>query len=500
MLRASSYVVYVDLPDTDQELLLVHGYTGAYDRVSRGVATYVRSLEARRAPKPLYGEWTDSPSVPEGTAPPSSATLEILRRRGYLTELTLEQESEIFARLATSLHERKARQMPSYIFMPTYQCNLRCAYCFQDHMRTDPRFAHLLRTMTPQMVDRIFAAMPRIEALHGIEPNGSHHRRIGFFGGEPLLAENRSIVEHIMTQARSCGSADFWAVSNATDLDAYADLLGPGQLADIQVTLDGPPAEHDQRRIYADGSGSFERIASNVTLALTHGAGISVRLNLDRNNIATLPRLADEIIDRGWDRHPGFSAYTAPIRAENDKTDARSTFSTWELDKALVELRSRFPQLEVIRRPDDGIKNRARRIFSEALAEAPSYREAFCAAHQGMYLFDVFGDIYACWEKTGDTKVRSGYVTADGNVVIDAAVNALWRSRTVASNPVCRSCRYALYCGGGCAVLAMASTGKYHANFCDGFANRFRANVAEAYLEHIGGVELAVKKDRVCDM
>jgi uncharacterized protein len=53
MLRTSSYTV-IDLPGNSEELLLVHGYTGSYDRVSRRVTTYVRSLETGRLPKPLY--------------------------------------------------------------------------------------------------------------------------------------------------------------------------------------------------------------------------------------------------------------------------------------------------------------------------------------------------------------------------------------------------------------------------------------------------------------
>ena len=67
MLRTSSYTIYVDLPGNDEEMLLVQTYTGAFDRVSRRVATYVRSLEAGRPPKPLYGDWTPEPS-PAGEA------------------------------------------------------------------------------------------------------------------------------------------------------------------------------------------------------------------------------------------------------------------------------------------------------------------------------------------------------------------------------------------------------------------------------------------------
>jgi hypothetical protein len=38
MLRTSNYTIYVDLPGNEEEMLLVHTYTGAFDRVSRRLA------------------------------------------------------------------------------------------------------------------------------------------------------------------------------------------------------------------------------------------------------------------------------------------------------------------------------------------------------------------------------------------------------------------------------------------------------------------------------
>lgn len=496
MLRTSSYTIYVDLPTNQNEMLLVHGYMGTYDKVSRQVATYLRSLEVRRPPKPLYGEWTPEP-VSEGALHPSEEILVILKRRGYLTEMSVEEEEEFFTRFVELIHKRNLHRMPSYIVMPTYDCNLRCSYCFQDHMRTDAKFNHLLRSITPQSVDLMFGAMREIEDLHGVKGE-SRHRSIGFFGGEPLLERNRPIIEYITQKAFSCGTANLWAVTNGTDLHVYADLLSPDKISYLQITIDGVPEEHDRRRIYVDGGGSYEKIARNITMALDRGVHVSVRLNLDRNNIGNVPRIAAEFETRGWSEHPGFSAYAAPVRAANDKTEANSTFNTWELDQALSDLRSAIPGVAAIDRPDDAIKNQAQEIF-RGTSFTPTLRESFCSAHTRMYIFDPFLDIYACWERTGDPSVRVGNVTADGKVSINAPVNLLWKSRTVASNPVCRRCRYALHCGGGCAVLALGKTGKYHANFCDGYASRFRSSVAEAYLDFAQGVFTETKQARVCD-
>ena len=499
MLRTSSYAIFVNLPDSPEDVLLVHGYTGAYDRISRQVADFLRSREARRAAKPLYGNWSPEPEA-SATATLSDSTIELLQDQGYLTELSPDEEETLFSQLAVKLHERALRQPPSYIFMPTYDCNLRCSYCYQDHMRTDCSFKHLLRSMRQPIVDRIFTALPRIEEMHGLQAQQRRRRDIGFFGGEPLLAAHRPIVEHILGKAFEIGEADFWAVTNGTEIDAYRDLLGPAGIARLQITLDGPPQKHDQRRVYADGSGSYERIAKNIDMALELGVAVSVRLNVDRNNLSDLPAVADEIVARGWDRHPRFGAYTSPVRAGNGKTENASILSSWELDRALTKMREEHTNLRVLARPDEGMRAKVRRIFDADREILPSLRPSFCGAHDRMYIFDPFGDIYTCWERTGDPKVSIGKVTPEGEAEFRFDQVQIWRSRTIASNPVCRRCRFALHCGGGCAILALEQNGKFESNYCDGFAARFRASVAEAYLEHVSGTGPALVQERVCDL
>src|SRR5439155_2785320 len=105
------------------------------------------------------------------------------------------------------------------------------------------------------------------------------------------------------------------------------------------------PREHDQRRIYADGSGSFERIAENVTMALECGTTISLRMNVDRANVGQLPELAAEFRRRGWDQSPHFSAYVAPVHAATNNVDKRSTLNSWELGQAIADLQRRFPAM-----------------------------------------------------------------------------------------------------------------------------------------------------------
>ena len=472
-MRASSYNIYVDLPGTDRHRLLLHGYTGAFDRVSVDVAEWVESLETPSS-APLHGKWSGR-RLPQGVTAPSDSVVSVLRRRGYLTDMTADAEFAYFERVVGALRRRV--QVPGYLVMPTYNCNLRCSYCFQDHLRSDPNRRHLLSTMPLSMVDRIFTAMSSIERQIGLPDTQESHGPVGFFGGEPLLAASRPVVEHVMRRAQDRGQEGFYAVTNGTELDVYEDLLGPGRLDALQITLDGPPAQHDARRIYADGSGSFERIARNIDLALDRGVDVHVRINVDRALLPSLPPLAQSFEDKGWFSRSNFVAYTAPIQP-NSHVDRATTFTTLALDQALARLREQYPIMHNVERPDDRLTNEIAGIFVER--KQPQLDPTFCSAHNSSYIFDAFGNVFACWEKTGDANLRIGSVDQSGNYVPDP-LGDLWRSRDVTTNAVCRRCRYALHCGGGCAVLAEGRTGTMFTNYCDGFATRFKSEVATAY-------------------
>ena len=480
-MRTSSYVTYVVVPDDG--VLLFHGYTGAVDRVSAKVAAFLRALEdSTPPPRPLHGEWTqlDLPSM--AAVRPSDETVRLLQTRGYLTDRTRDDEEVLVRKIASKLHETPLK--PQYVLMPTYDCNLRCAYCFQDHMRTDQRYRHLLTPISRGMIDRFFLAMPELEKLHQVA--NPFPRTVGFFGGEPLMSSNREAITHIVEQARRLGPTSFWAITNGTDLHAYRGILSPEKLRHLQITLDGTPADHDTRRIYANGSGSFDRISENITMALNQGVSVSVRLNVDRVNIRSLPALAEMFESFGWLERDNFSAYAAPLHAANDNVVRGNTYDSAELSTELAALRMTHQKVAYIDGPSDDLKAMARRVFSKEATFSP--QASFCGAHTSMYVIDPFGDLYACWERTGDPGLRIGHIQDNGTVTLNSPMHNLWRGRTIAKNDVCNKCKLALSCGGGCAVLAAARhNGNILTNHCDGYAKRFREAIREEYLENQRG-------------
>src|SRR5262245_9120298 len=135
-MKASNYVVYLHIPDTD-DYYLVHGYSGAVDKVSPEVVKYMidhadpahtwHTKDLDIAKQSLEGRELEEIS---------SDAMEMLKKRGYLTAMSSQEERNYVARLAGFLHDKKvAGTSPTFMFVPSYECNLRCPYCFETDTR-----------------------------------------------------------------------------------------------------------------------------------------------------------------------------------------------------------------------------------------------------------------------------------------------------------------------------------------------------------------------------
>jgi uncharacterized protein len=456
-MRTSDYTIIVDLP-ANEGSLLVHGYTGAFDAVQPQVADYLRALRDGDA---------NRPAVPDL----SELTFATLRRRGYLTDLVPEQEQEHVIRLATLLQKKQQRRSAGFLIIPTYNCNLRCVYCYEQLLRCNGR-AWLETRMTPEIVDAAYAAMRELTADAG---NG-RGKAISLYGGEPLLASNRELVEHIVARGRTEGYL-FSAITNGVDLDHFLPLLGPAGIRQLQITLDGPPVMHDRRRVRADGAGSFEAIAANISAALPTGVVISLRMNVDRQNVAEIKALSQIIQERGWAQHKNFSAYSSPVhsRSRND-LQVTDLLTAYRCDlPAHPELYQVMDPARLLQRQLAGT------LFTRGF---PPFKPSFCGSNTGMYLFDPFGDLYPCWDVVGRPEFRTGRFYPNG-LQVDPDALRPWLARTIAEIPECRRCPYALFCGGGCTVQAYHANGRFATPMCHDFQEQFTLALPALYRQHV---------------
>lgn len=470
-MRVSQYIVGCALTD-DRFFILLHGFRGSVDKVTAEIGKYLVGNRGRELENPPW-------------SPESHAHLHLLER-GYITDLSETAERELLVEVAGAIHESDiAKSAPGFVFVPAYTCNLRCPYCFQPHEMHSGRdkFATI---MTPARVDDAFRVIdrlsgrPLVSALSSlgsvvsgaeIDEGIRSGTNVGLFGGEPLAANTRDIVEYIHSGAHRRG-LPLWAVTNGVQLELFEDLLGPEGIQELQITLDGMPEVHDRRRIGPGFRHTFDKILDNIDLALGAGAHVSVRMNIDQSNISHVVQLNQLFIERGWSDDSKFSSDAAVVTGE---ASHEQLVSHAELVAATRDI------AEDGRSCVSSYETRAHGLLRRALAnEYPFTRVTTCAAETGALMFDAFGDVFSCWEEIGQKERRVGTYT-DGVLNLDEAITSAWLSRFPGAIDQCSECPYALIHTAGCANHARTSSGTIFAAACEGFQDYFPKTLANAY-------------------
>ena len=293
--RTSLYTIFLKLKNEDNDFMLVHGYTGAMDVVTENVAHFLRK-----------GALPNQ----DGTYPVEQETIEALLQRGYLTTKTPVQEREVVHKMANIFHKQSSISK-SFLFLVAYDCNFRCPYCFENTISHDGK-AWSKKVFTKDAVDRAYAAMLEIEG-----DRKNHRDTITLYGGEPLLAENKEVVEYIVEEGLK-RHYKFMAITNGYDLEHFVDVLGPGKIDYLQITVDGPPEKHNARRTHYLHGNSFEKIMSNIMLCLGLGVRIGVRINTDLSNFDDIKVLTEMFKEYGFFNDPNFSAYSALVHGDDN--------------------------------------------------------------------------------------------------------------------------------------------------------------------------------------
>ncbi|MBI3653567.1 MAG: radical SAM protein [Acidobacteria bacterium] len=457
-LRRSRYTLMSDLAIGGQRLLL-HGVTGAMDEVADQVGAFLKDT---------------SLSVEEGVQKYniSQETLRVMEERGYLTKLAEDQERQRVGKYITKLHTLKLENCASFMIVVTYLCNLRCHYCFQKPLVEADGKRLFSDLISVEMVDAAFAAMAQL-----IKQKRARHN-LELFGGEPLLARNRPVVQYIIEQARE-RNFSVTATSNSTDLHHYEDLLGPGGIEKIQVTIDGAPEMHDKIRIYPSGKGSFESISDNISRALDRGVVINLRINIAKYNIQQLPTIVEHIQQKGWAKYENFAAGLAEVHYIGIQDDRSKELSHLELIDSVAALDAPYFTKKALVR---GVFGRHFNYFP-GQPPAPKFDTCFCNAMQGHYVFDPYGNVYTCTEDVGFERARVG-TYYPGALQFDALRLKGWHERTVANLPDCPSCEYLQVCGGGCARNALLDTGDAWTSYCTDFKAYFQKVLTLLYEDY----------------
>ncbi|WP_281886803.1 radical SAM/SPASM domain-containing protein [Paenibacillus sp. YYML68] len=431
-------------PLDDKETLFINTLTGALDYFSNDVIEYIDRLTT-------YGPAATQTKEEE-------ALVHLLKQRGYMYDSVQEENKRIQQALTFST----PLQQMEYVICPTYTCNFRCPYCFEDHSIHEK-----ISLMTDEQLDAVMLA---IDYFH--KESGLQKGFLQLFGGEPLLPFTRDIVKKICDKAVTM---DFRITCNTNGfhLESYVDLMFHYRdRINITVTVDGPEEIHDKRRILTGGQGTFSRIEKGVLAALKKGIGIVLRVNIDKTNINYVGDLVNHYRKNGFIEHEAFLLHFAPITDHTCKGTGDTIMEGFEIIK---RLRKDIPDLEELEK-----NNRLRigpdmyRFLHTVMRLDPELRSrasefvphiVFCESVQGRKV--VFGPdshMYACADLIGRPEYKIGNYFP--NFELTHWKWSKWKAFNSLTIQQCSSCHCAPICGGGCAAEALITYGNLDKPHC----------------------------------
>lgn len=456
-MRASSYNIVVKVDNEAGRYALLNSYTHAFDIVNQNVYQYLKNQD-------------ENSSV-------SGETKEKLVKRGYMTSLSKEDERELVKRLLNEIYDEVRLKNFGFHFIISYDCNLRCVYCYEDPILNGCACLPKNR-ITKEQVDKGY------EIIIEKDKNKTGRKTIHLYGGEPFLAENYEMLEYIVQKGKGLGYG-FSVTSNGYDLDKYLDFIEQNRtLFSFQITIDGVEDIHNERKPHFKNQDSFSKITSNVDSLVKMGVSVSIRINTDPYTMERVDELLAYFKERGWYQHPNFKAYCAllrkevPIKGQDGKLSkemfTQSGFYHTFLEKGLEEKGHGKVMCQ-----DYNVQTVLAGLL---LGKHISYKSCFCGAQSGSLIFDPLGDVYSCWDVVGQRDYRVGRYIPDFELE-DRFADRWFNSKIGECN--CIKCKYVLFCGGGCPANAMRTTGKLQSGECNDYPRLFNAAIQRIYNEKI---------------
>jgi len=366
-----------------------------------------------------------------------------LIERGYLY-YDLKKEDEILVTLYDNYTKKVSSRPLRFVFCPSYQCNLRCTYCFQTDLPSNPN-----KFMSSKVLDDTINAAEEISK----EKSGKVDS-VELFGGEPLLLKNKPLLKKILKFAKE-KDAPITIVTNGVMAKDFTDILLPvkEKIKMLQITVDGPPEIHNKRRKFPSGKGSFGKISESIDSLLKNNIHTNVRVNIDNTNIEYLPDLYEYISKKNWIKNPDFNIMLALITDHSTLDYNNIIIPEEKLLERLIKVYDKYPELE----DTFGFyKFKPLRHILDIVSGAPNVSPKFINCESNLLELNIFcpdGYIYACGESIGYPEYAIGKFSPKLEFYPDK--EKLWTGRTILNIKKCRTCKFAPLCGGGCAYSSI---------------------------------------------
>jgi len=364
-------------------------------------------------------------------------TLNKLQEGGFIIPVGRDEYSEYL-----KFFKRKTREPRLTIkLMLSTSCNCDCVYCYQKSADLKQetigmKEVGILGNWIVNEIDQF-----QIEDVD-----------VELFGGEPLLASNvipelYNIFNRIMDNRNIPFHTSI--ITNGTLLtDDLVNLIVTNNVL-LKVTIDGVGEVHNQRRrILKSSVDSYKKIISNLKHIIDVGRSdlVEVRMNLDRQNISEVSKLASELHTIGVTNfYCGRVLFRGKKTSYDDNIISDLEFDK-EIDWKLFELLREYgfvnsPSILEIRLPCQ-FYNKFGYVVSPSL------------------------NVAKCDELVDIKEHEIGYINNDGQLVIKGDNYSKQISLTPDDFEECKECKLLPLCGSGCPIVALNEKENLYTNSC----------------------------------
>lgn len=306
---------------------------------------------------------------------------------------------------------------------PTIDCNFRCIYCYQKDGQDN-------LYMGRDIQDKI---------LEFIKEKASHidYLSITWYGGEPLL--NIDAIEYLSNNIIDIcekNNINYYAymVTNGYNLtEEISSKLNELKISGLQITIDGIEEIHNQRRPLVGGQGTFKQILKNLKIASKYCNNISLRVNVDKDNISKTSELIEYLRDEGITKCA--NVYMARVDNINDCYEKNLCLETEKFSEMAININ------------DDLVKKEG---YSEKI-NYPNLITNSCTADAiNGFIIDPKGIIYKCWSDIGIEEMAVGSLVENSNHRFNSKLFNDYIMYDATKDEECSDCNLLPICMGGC--------------------------------------------------
>jgi uncharacterized protein len=300
--------------------------------------------------------------------------------------------------------------------LPSLDCNLRCWYCFETHVK-DSR----IDAITYESVLKFIKNLCKRDELKKIQ--------IELFGGEPLLyfeEELFPLLNEIKSLAEQSDKyVEYFFITNATCITEAHLPLFQALHANFQISIDGYSEKHNTVKKMPDKEFDTYGKVMNVIHLLTgyYEAYINLRINYDNNTLAHIEEVIQDILDIDPKQLSIHLEKVWQLTGNDEKKDTR----IWDVIKMIMANGYKVSYMNLSR------------------------RSVSCkSSKQNQAIISYNGDVYKCSGRDFKKNMQEGKLQPDGSIKWDEAKLAQRLSIKTYDNRYCVDCTFLPQCWGPC--------------------------------------------------